>query len=157
MTFALRVPRDRRGHFQPKWLPERKGHAPVLDAAFRRFLPRAQTQFCQKQARANASRRVRQRERELFSNARDEIFYALTDSAARAAFFTVKQQWGRLFPSAMQVIERDLDSLPAFFQFDPTHWLVLRTTNPIERPNKEFKRRTNLLRSPTQPQRPSFR
>jgi CRP-like cAMP-binding protein len=28
--------------------------------------------------------------------------------------------------------------------FDPTYWTVLRTTNPIERLNKEFKRRTVL-------------
>ena len=35
-----------------------------------------------------------------------------------------------------------LDSLLTFFQFDPTYWTVLRTTNPIERLNKEFKRRT---------------
>src|SRR5207253_7246301 len=73
------------------------------------------------------------------------IFYAPTQSAARAAFFTLKQQWGRLFPSAVQIIEKDLDSLLTFFQFDPTYWTVLRTTNPIERLNKEFKRRTNAM------------
>ena len=32
-----------------------------------------------------------------------------------------------------------------FFQFDPTYWTVLRTTNPIERLNKEFKRRTRAM------------
>jgi len=84
-------------------------------------------------------------ERELFSKALNEIFYAPTESAARAAFFKVKEQWGRLFPSAVQVIERDLDSLRTFFQFDPTYWTVLRTTNPIERLNKEFKRRTKAM------------
>ena len=67
------------------------------------------------------------------------------ESEARAAFFKVKEQWGRLFPSAVQVIEKDLDSLLTFFQFDPTYWTVLRTTNPIERPNKEFKRRTRAM------------
>jgi transposase-like protein len=68
-----------------------------------------------------------------------------TQSAARAAFFALKQQWGRLFPSAVQIIEKDLDSLLTFFQFDPTYWTVLRTTNPIERLNKEFKRRTRAM------------
>ena len=34
--------------------------------------------------------------------------------------------------------EKDLDSLLTFFQFDPTYWTVLRTTNPIERLNKEL-------------------
>src|SRR6266516_383505 len=50
-----------------------------------------------------------------------------------------------LFSSAVQIIEKDLDSLLTFFQFDPTYWTVLRTTNPIERLNKEFKRRTNAM------------
>jgi putative transposase len=116
-----------------------------LEVSFKKFFPRAQTQRCQKHAKANACRRVRKNERELFSKALNTIFYAPTASAARAAFFTVKEQWGRLFPSAVQVIEKDLDSLLTFFQFDPTYWTVLRTTNPIERLNKEFKRRTRAM------------
>jgi putative transposase len=118
---------------------------PGLEAIFQRFFPRAQTQRCQKHAKANACRRVRKQERELFSKHLNEIFYAPTQSAARAAFFALKQAWGRSFPSAVQVIEKALDSLLTFFQFDPTYWTVLRTTNPIERLNKEFKRRTNAM------------
>src|SRR5438477_7932395 len=93
---------------------------PGLEAIFQRFFPRAQTQRCQKHAKANACRRVRKQERERFSKDLNAIFYAPTQSAARAAFFTLKQQWGRLFPSAVQIIEKDLDSLLTFFQFDPT-------------------------------------
>ena len=118
---------------------------PGLEAVFRRFFPRAQTQRCQKHAKANACRRVRKREREVFSKDVNEVFYASSESAARAAFFELKERWGRLFPSAVQVIEKDLDSLLTFFQFDPTYWTVLRTTNPIERLNKEFKRRTRAM------------
>jgi len=116
-----------------------------LESAFCRFFPRAQTQRCQKRAKANACRRVRKSEREVFSKALIESFYAPTESAARAAFFKIKEQWGRLFPSAVQLIERDLDSLLTFFQFDATYWTVLRSTNPIERLNKEFKRRTKVM------------
>lgn len=118
---------------------------PGLEAIFQRFFPRAQTQRCQKHAKANACRRVRKQERERFSKDLNAIFNAPTQSAARTAFFTLKQQWGRLFPSAVQIIEKDLDSLLTFFQFDPTYWTVLRTTNPIERLNKEFKRRTRAM------------
>jgi putative transposase len=118
---------------------------PGLEQTFKRFFPRAQTQRCQKHAKANACRRVRKKERELFSKALNTIFYAPTESEARAAFFKVKEQWGRVFPSAVQVIEKDLESLLTFFQFDHTYWTVLRTTNPIERLNKEFKRRTRAM------------
>lgn len=116
-----------------------------LEQTFKKFFPRAQTQRCQKHAKANACRRVRKKERELFSKSLNTIFYAPTESEARVAFFKVKEQWGRLFPSAVQVIEKDLDSLLTFFQFDATYWTVLRTTNPIERLNKEFKRRTRAM------------
>ena len=45
----------------------------------------------------------------------------------------------------MGVIERDLDSLLTFYQFNPVYWATIRTTNPIERLNKEFKRRTRAM------------
>jgi putative transposase len=118
---------------------------PGLEAMFKRFFSRAQAQRCQKHAKANACRRVRKKEREMFSKDLNGIFYAPNESAARTAFFALKDRWARLFPSAVQIIEKALDSLLTFFQFDPTYWTVLRTTNPIERLNKEFKRRTNAM------------
>jgi len=58
---------------------------PGLEAIFQRFFPRAQTQRCQKHAKANACRRVRKQERELFSKDLNAIFYAPTQSAARTS------------------------------------------------------------------------
>jgi transposase-like protein len=118
---------------------------PGLETAFQRFFPRAQTQRGQKHAKAHACRRVRKREREVFSKDVNRVFYAPSASAARAAFFELKARWSRLFPSAVEVLEKDLDSLLTFFQFHATYWTVLRTTNPIERLNKECKRRTKAM------------
>jgi tetratricopeptide (TPR) repeat protein len=75
----------------------------------------------------------------------NKVFYAPSKSAAPVALFSLKESWGRLFPSAVQILERDLDRLLTFFQFDATYGTVLRTTNPIERLNKEFKRRTKAM------------
>ena len=118
---------------------------PGLEELFGRYFPRAQTQRCQKHAKANACRRVRKREREEFSKDLNKIFYAPQESQARAALHEFKAKWGQSFPSAVAVIEKDFDALLRFFQFDPTYWTVLRTTNPIERLNKEFKRRTRAM------------
>ena len=87
---------------------------PGLEAIFQRFFARAWTQRCQKHAKANACRRVRKQEREVFSkdlkiSTRFSTFPRRTRRGA--AFFALKQQWGRLFPSAVQIIEKDLDSL----------------------------------------------
>jgi putative transposase len=118
---------------------------PGLEVLFKRFFPHAQTQRCQKHAKANACRRVRKKERDQFSKEVNKVFYASSESSARVSFFALKEQWGRLFPTAVQVIEKDLDALLTFFQFDSTYWTTLRTTNPIERLNKEFKRRTKAM------------
>ena len=116
-----------------------------LEATFKSFFPRAQTQRCQKHAKANACMRVRKSEREAFSKDVNRVFYAANESQARLAFHELKDRWNPLFPSAVRVIEKDLDSLLTFFQFDAGFWTVLRTTNPIERLNKEFKRRTHAM------------
>jgi putative transposase len=118
---------------------------PGLETAFKSAFPRAQTQRCQKHAKANACVRVRRSDREAFSKDLNRVFYANNESQARQAFHDLKDRWDRLFPSAVHVIEKDLDSLLTFFQFDTGFWTVLRTTNPIERLNKEFKRRTNAM------------
>ena len=75
----------------------------------------------------------------------NKIFYVPNESAARSSFYELKAKWGRLFPSAVGILERDLDSRLTFFQFDATYWTVLRTINPVERLNKEFKRRTKAM------------
>jgi putative transposase len=118
---------------------------PGLEDAFRRCFPRAQTQRCQVHAKRNALRRVRKAERPGFSAAVSRVFYAASESEARQQFYAFREQWQPQFPGAVAVIERDLDSLLRFFQFDPTYWATIRTTNPIERLNKEFKRRTRAM------------
>jgi putative transposase len=118
---------------------------PGLETLFKRFFSRAQTQRCQKHAKARACQQVRKAEREEFSKDLNKVFYAANEAAARTAFFAAKDRWGKLFPTAVGRIEKDLDSLLTFFQFDATYWTVLRTTNPIERLNKEFKRRTRAM------------
>lgn len=42
-------------------------------------------------------------------------------------------------------MERDLDALLVHYDFPRAHWDALRTTNPIERVNKEFKRRSKAM------------
>ena len=111
-------------------------------ATFCRFFPRAQTQRGQKHAKANAWGRVRKAERERFSKDLNKLVYAPHQAAARSAFLALKDRWGRRFPTAVEVIGKDLDSLLTFFPFDATCGTVLPTTHPIERLNKEFKRRT---------------
>jgi hypothetical protein len=58
--------------------------------------------------------RVRKSEREAFSKDVNRVFYAANESQPRLAFHELKNRWNPLFPSAVRVIEKDLDSLLTF-------------------------------------------
>lgn len=118
---------------------------PGLEEVFRAYFGRARTQRCQVHAKRNALRRVRKRDRQSFGRAVSAVFYAPSEAEARRNFYALKDTWQTQFPGAVAVLERDLDSLLTFYAFDPVYWATIRTTNPIERLNKEFKRRTRAM------------
>ena len=110
-----------------------------------RAFANAQTQRCQVHAKTNALKRVGKQARPDFKEDLNRVFYAANEAAARVAFAKFRQRWEKPYPSAVAVIVRDLDSLLRFYQWQPNYWPTLRTTNPIERVNKEFKRRTKAM------------
>ncbi len=52
---------------------------------------------------------------------------------------------GKDIPSAVRCLANSLDACLTFFSFPKEEWLSLRTTNSIERLNKEFERRTKPM------------
>jgi len=56
-----------------------------------------------------------------------------------------KARWEKEIPSAVKCLERSLDSCLTYLDFPEEEWICLRTTNVIERVNKEFKRRTKPM------------
>ena len=71
--------------------------------------------------------------------------YASSEASARQAFRALKLAMGTDAERAVRVLEKDLDSLLTHYKFDQKLWRTLRTTNPIERVNKELKRRTKSM------------
>jgi len=118
---------------------------PGLESAFCAAFPNARTQRCQVHAKRNALKRVSKKDREAFRKDLDAVFYAKTEARSRKAFTNLLSTWKTKYPSAVAVIARDLDSLLRFFAWEERYWPSLRTTNPIERVNKEFKRRTKAM------------
>ena len=60
-------------------------------------------------------------------------------------FDTMKRKWDKELPSAVICSERSIDACLSFFNFPKDEWISLRTTNIIERLNKEFRRRTKSM------------
>jgi putative transposase len=73
------------------------------------------------------------------------IFYASTRQKAMEFFDHFKQHYEKELPSAVKCLETSLDSCLTYLQFPQEEWICLRTTNVIERVNKEFKRRTKPM------------
>jgi putative transposase len=73
------------------------------------------------------------------------IFYASSKEKAKEFFVQFKEHWEKEVPSAVKCLENSLESCLTFFKFPPEEWQALRTTNIIERLNKEFKGRTKSM------------
>lgn len=61
-----------------------------------------------------------------------EIWMAATRDDAHKAFDLFVKTYEDKYPKATNSLQRDRDELLAFYDFPATHWLSIRTTNPIE-------------------------
>ena len=84
---------------------------------------------------------------EAFKKLAHKVMYATSESNAREAFATLKSAMGTDAARAVRCIEKDLDSLVSHYSFKSTLWHALKTTNSVERINKEFKRRSKSMDS----------
>ena len=118
---------------------------PGLEKVFLEEFPRAKIQRCQvhvaRNILAKAPRKVKQ---EVADDLRS-IFYASSRKKADEFAVIFQTRWEKEIPSAVQCLSNSLDACLAFFAFPEEEWLSLRTTNSIERLNKEFKRRTKPM------------
>ena len=73
------------------------------------------------------------------------IFAQPNAHAVRDQLDTVAVMLGRQFPKVQAMLEGAKDELLAFTAFPPSHWKKIWSTNPLERLNKEIKRRTDVV------------
>lgn len=118
---------------------------PGLSDAFLEAFPKAKTARCWVHKARNVLPRVPKRYQAEFQTNWDTIQYATGREAARAAFDVLKARWSPSCADAVACLERDLEALLIHYDFPKPHWEALRTTNPIERVNKEFKRRSKAM------------
>lgn len=118
---------------------------PGLEKTFKECFAKAVTARCWVHSMRNALAKVPQRLQVAFKELSDKIMYANSEADARQAFSDLKKAMATDAERALRVIERDLESLLAHYKFEKRFWRTLRTTNPIERVNKELKRRTKSM------------
>jgi putative transposase len=122
---------------------------PGLAAAFLDAFPKAQAARCWVHKARNVLPQGPRRYQSAFKVSWDTVAYAEGEQPARSAFRALSDRWRESCEDAVERLERDLESLIVHYRFPKEHWAALRTTNPIERVNKEFKRRSRSMETVT--------
>src|SRR3990167_168065 len=118
---------------------------PGLEQAFTDAFVHAKAARCWVHKARNVMTRVPRRYQAAFTTDWNKVAYAENLSGAREAFASLKATWSKDAADAVECMERDIEALVVHYTFPKEHWNALRTTNPIERVNKEFKRRSKSM------------
>lgn len=116
-----------------------------LEKVFREEFPKGKVQRCQVHVARNVLAKVPRKLKKSVADDLRSIFYASTKEKAMEFFSQFKKRWEKELPSAVKCLENSLEACLTFFNFPEEEWISLRTTNIIERLNKEFKRRTKPM------------
>ena len=84
-------------------------------------------------------------QRGLVSAALREVFNAHDQDEARRHVAEVLERLRPTAPKVAELLEDAEEDLIAFYAFPPSHWSKLRSTNPLERVNREIGRRSDVV------------
>ena len=87
----------------------------------------------------------RRDQRGLVGAALREVFSAETQQQARERSTQVISRLEPVAPKVCRLLEEAEEDLIAFYQFPREHWTKIRSTNPLERVNKEIGRRSDVV------------
>jgi putative transposase len=118
---------------------------PGLETVFKEEFSQAKVQRCTVHVDRNVLAKVPRKLKKNVAADLRSIFYATSKEKALGHFGLFKEKWKKDIPSAVNCLEKSIDSCLTFFDFPEDEWISLRTTNIIERLNKEFKRRTKPM------------
>ena len=118
---------------------------PALERVFREEFINAEVQRCQLHVARNVLAKVPMKLKKDIADDLRSIFYAPSLKKAKELFQAFREHWEPEVPSAVKCLENSIDSCLTFFNYPQEEWISLRTTNIIERLNKEFKRRTKVM------------
>ena len=87
----------------------------------------------------------RRDQRGLVAAALREIFQAENGPAAKERVTSVLERLAGVAPKVCELLETAEEDLIGFYAFPREHWTKIRSTNPLERVNKEIGRRSDVV------------
>jgi len=118
---------------------------PGLEKVLKEKFPKAKLQRCQVHVSRNVLAKVPRKLKKSVANDLRSIFYVSSKKKALELFADFKKKWKKEAASVVKCLERSIESCLAFFAFPDEEWISLRSSNIIERLNKEYKRRTKPM------------
>ncbi len=97
--------------------------------ALHEVFPGTRTQRCWVHKTANILDKL---PKSMQSKAKHEMYRAESKDMALKAYDHFVQAYRSKYPHAVDCLEKDKDVLFTFYDFPSTHWIHIRTTNPIE-------------------------
>lgn len=118
---------------------------PALEKVFQEEFSNAKTQRCQVHVARNVLAKVTRNHKLAVADDMRSIFYASSKKKALELHDSFRQKWEEELPSAVRCLDQSIGSCLTYISFPEDEWISLRTTNIIERLNKEFRRRTKTM------------
>lgn len=118
---------------------------PGLKDAIGSVLPGAAWQRCRTHFMANLLTRVPKAAQQAVATLVRSIFAQPDADSARAQHTAVVEQLERRFPEAAKLLDEAAEELLAFTAFPKAIWKQIWSNNPLERLNKEVRRRTDVV------------
>ncbi|QHT59674.1 IS256 family transposase [Paenibacillus lycopersici] len=122
---------------------------PGLDTAFRETYPKADVQHCVVHKVRATFPKIRVQHRADFLDALKTVYNAPDHELALAEFDTLKAKWDKLYPKEIKAWEEQLTTLLTFYKYPSLIKEAIYTSNPIERMNKEIRKRLKPMNSLT--------
>lgn len=115
-----------------------------LKAALRKVL-KAEWQRCKVHFYRNVLVHVPKRSQTEVSEAMKAVFVQRDEKSAKAKAADVVRQFHTRFSKAMEIFEAGIDDVLSYLHYPPPHRVRISSNNPIERLNKEIRRRTRVV------------
>lgn len=116
-----------------------------LKGAIKEILGGCAWQRCRVHFMRNVLCQVPRKQQGMVSAIVRTIFAAPDQKSAKEQLYTVVSQLKDKVPKAMEILENGCEDVLQYMAFPPEHWAQIHSTNPLERLNREIRRRTDVV------------
>ena len=124
------------------WISD--GNQTIINAIIKKF-PTAARKPCVVHKMDNVLDYVPSKQREQVEPKLKALFYQKDRQAADQAIAAFVEKYQKIYPTAIECLQRDLEACLTFYAYPKEHWKTIRTSNVIERLFGEVKRRSHKM------------